>query len=48
MDKRVAAATRVGASVIRQPWDVPGVGRIAIIRAPGGAVIGLMTSAPRD
>ena len=46
VDKRVAKAKKAGASVIREPFDVPEVGRIAIIKEPGGAVIDWMTPAP--
>jgi uncharacterized protein len=35
-----------GGAVIREPWDVPNVGRIAIIRDSNGAVQGWMTPAP--
>ncbi len=31
---------------MRDIFDVPGVGRIAIVRDPTGAVVGWMTSAP--
>lgn len=40
---RLKKATAVGASVMREPFEVPTVGRIAILREPGGAVIGWMT-----
>jgi predicted enzyme related to lactoylglutathione lyase len=33
------------ATPMRPPFDVPGVGRIAILREPGGAVVGWMTPA---
>ena len=41
-----AAAARVagaGGTVLQDCFDVPNVGRIAIVQDPGGAVIGLMT-----
>ena len=41
-----AAATKVagaGGAVLQEAFDVPNVGRIAIVQDPGGAVIGLMT-----
>jgi len=43
-----AAAEQAGANggtVVQAPFDVPGVGRIAIIRQPGGAMVGWMTPA---
>jgi predicted enzyme related to lactoylglutathione lyase len=43
VDARLKVATASGASVIRPPFDVPGVGRIAILHQPGGAVIGWIT-----
>ncbi|MDJ1159493.1 VOC family protein [Chelatococcus sp. SYSU_G07232] len=45
IDARVAAAEREGGTVLRAPFDVPGVGRIAILRDPTGAAMGWMTSA---
>jgi uncharacterized protein len=45
VDARVAAAVKLGAEVIREPWDVKGVGRIAIVSDPTGAVAGWMTPA---
>ncbi len=30
------------------PFDIPGVGRIAIITDPGQGVCGIMTPAPQD
>ena len=46
VDKRVVKAKKAGATIMREPFDVPGVGRIAILKQPGGAVIGWMTPAP--
>jgi hypothetical protein len=34
-----------GGTVHREPFDVPGVGRIAIVADPGGAALGWMTPA---
>ncbi|MDR6287794.1 MULTISPECIES: VOC family protein [Inquilinus] len=45
VDARVAAAQQAGATLMRDIFDVPGVGRIAIVRDPTGAVVGWMTSA---
>ena len=47
VDKRSAAFGSNGGAVIRPPFDIPNVGRIAIVRDSSGAVLGLMTSAPR-
>jgi len=43
VDARVKKAEQAGAKVIRAPFDVPDVGRIAILQEPGGAMIGWMT-----
>jgi predicted enzyme related to lactoylglutathione lyase len=43
IDARVKKATAAGASIMRAPFDVPGIGRIAIIQEPGGAYIGWIT-----
>ncbi len=45
VDARVKKATAAGAKLMRPIFDVPGVGRIAILREPGGAGIGWMTPA---
>jgi predicted enzyme related to lactoylglutathione lyase len=46
VDKRVGMAKKAGATILREPFDVPDVGRIAIVKEPAGAVIGWMTPAP--
>jgi predicted enzyme related to lactoylglutathione lyase len=43
VDARVKKAQAGGATLMRPIFDVPGVGRIAILREPGGAGIGWMT-----
>ena len=45
IDGRVAGVAAAGGTVMRKPWTVADVGRIAIVRAPGGGVMGWMTSA---
>lgn len=45
VDARVAKAERAGAEIKRPPFDVPGVGRIAMLEQPGGAGIGWITPA---
>ncbi|MEM7190166.1 MAG: VOC family protein [Pseudomonadota bacterium] len=45
IDAVCAGASGGGATVLREPFDVPGVGRIAMIKDPGGAVVGMMTPA---
>lgn len=46
VDARVAKALAAGASLMRPLFDVPEVGRFAILREPGGAGIGWMTPTP--
>lgn len=43
VDARVKKAVSAGAKVMKPAFDVPGVGRIAILMEPGGAGIGWMT-----
>ena len=43
VDARVKKAQAAGAKLMRPIFDVPGVGRIAILTEPGGAGIGWMT-----
>jgi uncharacterized protein len=45
VDKRVAKAIDAGAKLMRPIFDIPGIGRIAVLREPGGAGIGWMTPA---
>ena len=39
----LARATTGGGQVVREPWDVPGVGRIAIVNDNAGNTMGWMT-----
>jgi predicted enzyme related to lactoylglutathione lyase len=43
VDARVAKAVKAGAELVMPIFDVPGVGRIAMLREPGGAGIGWIT-----
>ena len=43
VDTRVARAVKAGARLMKPVFDVPGVGRIAILTEPSGAGIGWMT-----
>jgi predicted enzyme related to lactoylglutathione lyase len=45
VDGRVEKATAAGAKLMRPIFDVPNVGRIAILTEPGGAGVGWMTPA---
>ncbi|MEM5581514.1 MULTISPECIES: VOC family protein [unclassified Roseibium] len=43
IDERLELARAHGGEIIRPPFDVPGIGRIAILKDSGGAVQGWMT-----
>jgi len=45
VDARVAKAVKAGAKLMKPVFDVPGVGRIAILLQPDGAGVGWMTPA---
>jgi predicted enzyme related to lactoylglutathione lyase len=46
IDARCAKAKAAGGTIVRAPFEVPGVGRIAVIRQPGGGMVGWMTPTP--
>ncbi len=46
IDARCEKAKAAGATIVQEPFDVPGVGRIAMIQQPGGGMVGWMTPAP--
>jgi predicted enzyme related to lactoylglutathione lyase len=46
VDARVKKAQALGAKLMKPVFDVPGVGRIAVLTEPGGAGVGWMTPAP--
>ena len=46
VDKMMKKAKDAGGAVMRDPFDVPNVGRIAIVKDPNGAVQGWITPAP--
>jgi predicted enzyme related to lactoylglutathione lyase len=48
VDARVKKATAAGATLMKPPFDVPGVGRIAVLKEPGGAGIGWITPVPQQ
>jgi predicted enzyme related to lactoylglutathione lyase len=43
VDQRVSTLKAAGGSVIKEAFDVPNVGRIAIVKDANGAVLGMMT-----
>ena len=46
VDKMMKKAKDAGGAVMRDPFDVPNVGRIAIVKDSNGAVQGWITPAP--
>ncbi|WP_158815775.1 VOC family protein [Methylocapsa sp. S129] len=48
VDHRVSLVEENGGKVLRAPFNIPNVGRIAIIADAAGAAFGLMTSTPRS
>ena len=45
VDASVTRVAGLGGEVIRPAFDVPGVGRIAIVKDPGQGIVGIMTPA---
>ena len=45
LDERFATALEAGATAVRPPHDVRGIGRVCVLRDPTGAVIGWLQSA---
>ena len=48
VDETAESVTAAGGSLMRPLFDVPEVGRIAIVQDPNGAVVGMMTSVMPD
>jgi predicted enzyme related to lactoylglutathione lyase len=46
-DATVAKAKRLGGSIRLEPKDIPGVGRLAIIADPQGAMFAIIKTAPQ-
>jgi len=47
IDARLKKASAAGATIKKPAFDIPGIGRIAIVQEPGGAVIGWITPVNR-
>ncbi|SLN49378.1 27 kDa antigen Cfp30B [Pseudoruegeria aquimaris] len=45
LDAALASTRQQGGEVLREAFEVPGVGRIGIVTDPGGAALGLITPA---
>ena len=48
VDAAAAKAKSLGGSVMREPTDIPNIGRFAIVADPQGAVVALFKGAPSD
>ncbi len=48
VDARAAAAVAHGGTLVRDPYDIPEVGRIAVVQDATGAAVGLLTPVPRS
>ena len=48
IDARIAKVQDAGGEIIREPFDVPNVGRIAIVKDGAGAHIGWITPAQQE
>lgn len=48
IDHAVARTAELGGSVLFGPYDIPKVGRMAVINDPTGAAISLITLAPQE
>ena len=46
VEAAVAATKKAGGQIIREVYEVPNTGRIAIVVDPAGAAVGLITPAP--
>lgn len=43
IDARLKKAVEAGAKICKEPFDIPDVGRMAVLAEPGGAVVAWMT-----
>lgn len=48
VDRRIASVTENGGMVLRPAWDIPEIGRIAVVKDSTGAVSGWITPLPRQ
>jgi uncharacterized protein len=46
IDARLKKAIDAGAKICKEAFDIPGVGRMAVLAEPGGAVVAWMTPKP--
>lgn len=48
IDQRIEKLKAAGGTVLKPTFEVPGVGRIAMVKDVNGAAVGLMTPAPME
>ena len=48
VDAAVGKTIDMGGEVIKGPFGVPGIGRIAILKDPSGAAVGMITEVAQD
>ena len=48
VDATAKQCAALGGKVMNEPQDIPGVGRFAVIADPQGAVLNVITYAPRE
>ncbi|TLG75594.1 VOC family protein [Methylocystis sp. B8] len=48
VDARVGKAKAAGATICKDAFDIPGVGRMAVLQEPGGAIVAWMTPRPQQ
>lgn len=48
VDARIGKAKAAGGQLARPIWDIDGVGRIALLKEPGGAMVCWMTPKPQS
>jgi len=39
LDRRISEAEAKGATILREPSDIPGIGRVATLRQPDGGIV---------
>ncbi|PWB89950.1 VOC family protein [Methylocystis sp. MitZ-2018] len=47
VDARLEKAKAAGATICKDAFEIPGVGRMAVLQQPGGAFVAWMTPAPQ-
>lgn len=47
LERRLGQAEASGATLLRPPFRVPGAGTVALLRQPGGAIVGWITASPQ-